>query len=369
MTCDKKFFRIIVLIAAAVFLCGNSTADIVASGDAVVAITGSGFVPQNLTVTQGATVTWSDNDVNAYYQATHRIITDQTHADSTYFISTRMGPGDTFSYLFDQPGTVAYHSESDPSMNGRIVVLPLLPTTTTLTTTTTVPMESIPKQALSNKNYNVYITDHAFVPEELVVEPGSRVVWVNNDGSPRYAVYHRIKSDSSNAGDLPFLDSPVLGMGGIYGYTFMTPGGYGYHCDLYPGMTGSVIVSSGSKATVKSSTPTTIPSAPLNLPTSKPGKTQTVLLKDGAFSPADISITRGTTVMWINNGPATYRIVSGQELHAIGSKEPAEDSSEVEFYSDQMGIGEIFSYTFNLSGTYSYHEEQRSAMTGTVTVQ
>jgi len=43
MTCDKSFLGVFVLIAAVVFLCGNSTADIVASGDAVVAITGSGL--------------------------------------------------------------------------------------------------------------------------------------------------------------------------------------------------------------------------------------------------------------------------------------------------------------------------------------
>ena len=366
MTCDKNFFRSIVLIAVIVFLCGNSTADIVASGDAVVAITGSGFVPQNLIVTQGATVTWSNNDVNAYYQASHIIITDQTDTDSTYFLSTRMGPGDTYSYIFDQPGTVIYHSESDPSMRGRIVVLPLVPTTIS-TTTTTIPKETAFQGALSNKKYNVYIVDHAFVPQQLVVEPGSTVVWVNNDGNARYVVYHRIKSDASNAGDLPYLDSPIFGLGDIYGFTFPTPGGYGYHCDLYPDMTGSVIVP-GSKTAASAATATTMPPASNNLSSFKPGATQTVLLKDGAFSPADISISRGTTVLWINDGPGTYRIVSGQELHAIGTSEPAEDSSEVEFNSDQMTIGEIYSYTFNLPGTYSYRDEQRSGMTGTVTV-
>lgn len=129
------------LFSVFVFLCGISAADTVASGDAVVAITGSGFVPQNLTMTQGATVTWSNNDVNAYYPRAHRISTD--HTGVAVFLSRRLVPGETFSYVFDVPGVVAYHSESDPSMTGRIVVLPLVPSTT-LSTTTTVPVASVP---------------------------------------------------------------------------------------------------------------------------------------------------------------------------------------------------------------------------------
>jgi plastocyanin len=366
MTCDKKVFWCFLLVAAFVFLCGDSTAE--TSRNSVVAITHSGFLPQNLTVTQGATVTWSNNDVNAYYQASHRVKTDQSVAGSVDFLSPRLEPGDTFSYVFDVPGNVGYHSASDPSMSGRVFVVPLVPTTTSLRTVTTIPMVSIASQALSNKSYNVYIVDRAFVPESLLVNPGAKVVWINNDGSSRYAVYHRIKSDLK-AGDFSFLDSSALGLGDIYGYTFTVPGTYGYHCNMYPDMTGSIIVSSGSGATVNKATPTTMPIATLNRPTSEPGKAQFVLLKAGAFSPADITITRGTTVLWINNGPATYRIVSGQEMHAIGAKEPAEDSTEVELYSDRLAIGDVYSYTFDLPGTYSYREEQRPAMTGTVNVQ
>jgi plastocyanin len=363
MTCDKKFFWCFLLTAVFVFLCGGSTADTVASGDAVVAITHSGFVPQNLTVTQGASVTWSNNDVNAYYQASQRVKSDQTGSND--FLSPELEPGDTYSYLFNVPGNVAYHSESDPSMLGRIVVVPLVPTTTTLAAVRNVPTDSAPQTALSNASYNVYIIDKAFVPESLLVEPGASVVWINNDGSPRYSVYHRIKSDSSAVRDFPYVDSPTLGLGGIYGYTFTVPGDYNYHCDMYPDMTGSVIVSSGSRPAVNMATPTTTPLIPS---ASKTAKTRTVFLKDGAFNPSDIVIMRGTTVLWINNGPATYRIMSGQELHAVGAKEPAEDSAEVEFYSDRLAIGDVFSYTFELPGTYSYLEEQRPAMTGTVTV-
>ncbi|MFZ2454912.1 MAG: hypothetical protein WAX07_00315 [Candidatus Altiarchaeia archaeon] len=101
----------------------------------------------------------------------------------------------------------------------------------------------------------MYITDHSLVPEELVVEAGGTVVWVNVDGSPRYSVCHRIKSNYS----------------------------------------------------------------------------------DGC--------------------PGTYKIVSGRY------------PSGVEFYSDPLRIGDVFSYTFTLPGVYSYYEAQRSAMTGTVTVR
>jgi plastocyanin len=123
-------------------------------------------------------------------------------------------------------------------------------------------------------------------------------------------------------------------------------------------MAGSVIVSSGAKPAVSYVTATTMPPV-INPVASSPkaGKTETVFLKDGAFNPMDLSITRGTTVIWINDGPGTYRIVSGRY------------PSGVEFYSDPLRIGDVFSYTFTLPGVYSYYEAQRSAMTGTVTVR
>ncbi|MCX6673755.1 MAG: cupredoxin family copper-binding protein [Methanothrix sp.] len=78
----------------------------------------------------------------------------------------------------------------------------------------------------------VNIKDNSFKPSTLTVPIGATVEWHNQDG-----VQHSVTSDIQG-----LFDSGVLNPGKKFVFTFNTPGSYGYHCSIHPGMQGTIIV-------------------------------------------------------------------------------------------------------------------------------
>jgi amicyanin len=83
-------------------------------GSVVVPIADFAFLPAELHVHAGQTVTW----VNCEESATSHT----SHADGEEWSSPLLGPGASFSHRFDQPGTFDYHCDPHPFMTGRVVV-------------------------------------------------------------------------------------------------------------------------------------------------------------------------------------------------------------------------------------------------------
>lgn len=79
----------------------------------------------------------------------------------------------------------------------------------------------------------VAIRGFAYGPEELTVPAGTTVVWTNGDAVP-----HTVTSAEAPR----TLDSPILGTGGQFRFTFSQPGRYPYICTLHPDMRGVVVV-------------------------------------------------------------------------------------------------------------------------------
>ncbi len=78
----------------------------------------------------------------------------------------------------------------------------------------------------------------------------------------------------------------------------------------------------------------------------------TVYIKNYAFTPSTLKLSKGQTVTWINQDIAKHTITDDK-----GS-----------FNSPFFGKNEKFSYTFTHSGTFSYHCEPHPYMKGTVEV-
>jgi len=76
-------------------------------------------------------------------------------------------------------------------------------------------------------------------------------------------------------------------------------------------------------------------------------------IKSGAFTPAVIRITKGTTVDWVNKESIPHTVSSdfGEELD-----------------SDTLGRDQKYSHTFTQAGTYAYHCGFHPSMKGTITV-
>jgi plastocyanin len=71
------------------------------------------FSPDNITVSVGTTVTWTNND-----PVTHTVT-----SNTGLFSSGSLPPGGTFSFTFTQAGTFQYHCSIHTTMHGTVIVL------------------------------------------------------------------------------------------------------------------------------------------------------------------------------------------------------------------------------------------------------
>jgi len=83
--------------------------------------------------------------------------------------------------------------------------------------------------------------------------------------------------------------------------------------------------------------------------------TDEVEVENMAFTPANITVTKGTKVTWTNKDNV---------IHTVTSKPGAPEA----FDSGNLTEGGTFSFTFNKVGTYNYFCQPHPQMTGTVTV-
>jgi plastocyanin len=79
-----------------------------------------------------------------------------------------------------------------------------------------------------------------------------------------------------------------------------------------------------------------------------------VTVANMAFSPADITVKKGTTVAWTNQDSVTHTVTEDD-----GQPGPA---------SGALANGQRYAYTYNTAGTFKYHCTIHPNMTGTVTV-
>ena len=79
----------------------------------------------------------------------------------------------------------------------------------------------------------VRVTIHyfAFGPARLVVSPGTRIVWTNQDSDP-----HTVDSTKN------LWASDALDTGNQFARVFKTAGAFSYYCSIHPYMHGTIIV-------------------------------------------------------------------------------------------------------------------------------
>jgi plastocyanin len=87
--------------------------------------------------------------------------------------------------------------------------------------------------------------------------------------------------------------------------------------------------------------------------------TNAVTIQNFAFSPAKITVKKGTTVTWTNKDSAAHTITEDHGGSADG--DPGMDSK-------LLSQGESYQATFSKVGTYTYHCTVHPSMTGTVIV-
>lgn len=94
------------------------------------------------------------------------------------FNSGRIAPDESFSYTFDEEGTVEYYCEIHaPDMQGEITVS---------------------SSADSTQSDTVIMENLQFNPSELTVAPGTEVIWINQDNEDHTVVSGNPSSDGGS---------------------------------------------------------------------------------------------------------------------------------------------------------------------------
>lgn len=99
-----------------------------------------------------------------------------------------------------------------------------------------------------------------------------------------------------------------------------------------------------------------------------------VALSATGFSPKTITVAKGTTVTWTNTGTGPMWVASG--VHPVHSAYDGttKDTHCAAGYTgakpfDECANGAVYSFTFDQTGTWQYHNHLNAAETGTVVVQ
>ena len=131
--------------------------------------------------------------------------------------------------------------------------------------------------------------------------------------------------------------------------------------------TGSNSSSSTASVVGNVTTPTIKASTGINAATA-------VALSSSGFSPNSITIAKGDTVTWTNTGGSSMWVASA--VHPSHTSYDGTSKSEhcAAGYSgvtpfDQCGSGTSYSFTFNETGTWNYHNHLNPSETGIVVVK
>jgi plastocyanin len=108
-----RFLAVAILaLAAGAFLMSHGVA--ATARDVSVAIDDFAFGPARITVQRGTKVTWTNKDDDV-----HTVVAD---GDPKLWKSPPLDTDDSFSFVFDKPGTYKYICTIHPRMQGTVVV-------------------------------------------------------------------------------------------------------------------------------------------------------------------------------------------------------------------------------------------------------
>ena len=125
------------------------------------------------------------------------------------------------------------------------------------------------------------------------------------------------------------------------------------------GMLALITVACGGSTTAPQSNSSGSPSSPGGGNTTTPHIS--VSITEYSFGPSDITIAKGATVTWTNDGTLAHTVTangfgSGQLAPPVGSG------------GYGMTSGQTYSMSFSTPGTYAYHCSNHPQMTGMITV-
>ncbi len=306
------------------------------------------FTPASLTVTEGATVTWSNTGA-----APHTVTATGGSFDSGVLFA-----GDTYTRTFATAGTYNYLCTLHPEMTATVVVTGSDGTAPPPAPDPEPPPGGDPAEpgqpATAPPPGGIAVVDNAFSPSSRTITTGTRLVWSNTGALP-----HTVTSSAGG------FDSGILLPGSSYAHTFTQPGTFPYVCTIHPGMTGTITVTGAPTGEAPGETTTAAagglvggpPAWPFDDPPPwipGPGGAGAagVEIFDNGYTPESLTVQTGQTVTWANTGELPHTVT-------------ARDGS---FDSGFLVGGDTFSHVFTEVGTFEIFCTIHPEMVATITV-
>jgi len=82
----------------------------------------------------------------------------------------------------------------------------------------------------------------------------------------------------------------------------------------------------------------------------------TINIRNMMFTPSQITVAKGGTVTWTNNDTISHEVVD--DLSNVGGPN-----------SGSISPGGAYSFTFNKTGSFQYHDPTHTSMRGTIVVK
>jgi plastocyanin len=179
--------------------------------------------------------------------------------------------------------------------------------------------------------------------EAVAVRPGRMTFVIHNAGTRTHGFEIKAEGGDSSghgSGDGLEAETRLLAPGESTKLTLdLAPGVYKVECPV----PGHDDLGMEAVLEVRTSAPLVTPAAP---------SPDAVAIRGLAFRPPDLSVPAGTEVTWTNQDPTPHTVT------ADGGG----------FESDVLAQGETFAWTFETSGTVTYHCAIHPDMRGTITV-
>jgi plastocyanin len=99
--------------------------------------------------------------------------------------------------------------------------------------------------------------------------------------------------------------------------------------------------------------------------------TALITYTDQGFSPKTVTINEGDTVVWMNNSSRNMWVASA--IHPTHNEYPEESEEDCAGSTFDacigVAVGQSWSFTFNETGSWNYHDHLSSSRTGTIDVE
>jgi plastocyanin len=342
------------------------------------------FSPSFVSASPGTTIIWTNND-NVPHQIMSGVATASGSSITPKFVpdgiidSGTIAPGKSFQYTITNFNSKTYLSPalsqylnlqqgqtagditfSDPNYTWMLGVISPSSASTAPTLTTQINI----LQGASTAKNNQYLS-----PSSVQITPGSTVVWKNNDSMPHKILSGQSQIVTAGNGGAPIITSPaftpdgkidsgMIAPGQTFQYTISGLGVFSFYDPSNTWINGNII----SLSQISQNPPIQVSILPGSSLAQGSASQQNQYYVNGYYSPDQIQISPGTTIIWTNNDNVAHSIFSGTAT--FSTVNPYIPDGKIK--SGLIAPGKSFQVTINDTGMTRFYDPSYTWMNGII---